>query len=512
MSDRETALDRRTLVATLAIALLLGVFAMNDAPIGIWKDDGQYLVLARALARGDGYRYMNLPGAPAATHFPPGFALLLAPLWWVAPRFPANVAFFKLVNVALLPLAALAVRAFARRIGGLSALAASSVAVASVATVPVLLYAGLLCSETAFIAALCAVLMAADRLVGRPDGATRRLSLGVGLAIGGLAMLRTLGGAVLPAVLAVLLWRRRWADAALALAGALVVLVPWQLWISAHAHEVPTAISGGYGSYGTWLVDAYRAGGAPLALEVVRHNLNGLLILLALFGLMHAAWWAKAAAVGALLVLAGAGVRRLWPRGPVSLLFFLPYGAAILVWPFAPERFLWPLWPIIIVALVVGAVDLGWGALVPRPGQLAARLAGAGLAALFVVWHVRTWPTLDFEGVERELAREGIAVARVAASLPSDGLVATDQDVIVHLYAGRPAVPLLALSAEQYVRQRSDAELAAQAGRVLAAYHPRWVVVAEIESRRAAQWLARRGRLRLSGAYASGVLVYDVLP
>ena len=47
---------------------------------------------ARALAQGAGYHYTNLPGAPAATHFPPGYPLMLAPLWWVAPTFPANVA------------------------------------------------------------------------------------------------------------------------------------------------------------------------------------------------------------------------------------------------------------------------------------------------------------------------------------------------------------------------------------------------------------------------------------
>lgn len=61
-------------------------------PIGVVKDDVHYLIFARAHAFGDGCRYTNLPGAPAAAHFPPGFPLLLAPLWWVVPRLPANMA------------------------------------------------------------------------------------------------------------------------------------------------------------------------------------------------------------------------------------------------------------------------------------------------------------------------------------------------------------------------------------------------------------------------------------
>jgi hypothetical protein len=89
--------------------------------------------------------------------------------------------------------------------------------------------------------------------------------------------------------------------------------------------------------------------------------------------------------------------------------------------------------------------------------------------------------------------------------------VASDQDAMVHLYTGRLAVPLLALTAEQHVRRRSDAEVAAQLAGVLDAYHPRWVVVGERESLRAAMQLARSGRLKLRGADPSNVLVYDVV-
>ncbi|HEY5491548.1 MAG TPA: hypothetical protein VIK25_10205 [Gemmatimonadaceae bacterium] len=353
-------MERATLVATLAVAVLLGLFATNDMPVGIFKDDGHYLILSRALALGDGYRYTNLPGAPAAAHFPPGFPLLLAPLWWVVPRFPSNVVFFKLVNVALLPMAALAVRSFARRVGGLSVLASSILALASIATVPLILFNGLVFLETAFVAVLYAALMMAERLVSRP-ASTRTRAVLSGLALGSLALLRTLGLAALPALLVALAVRKRGRDAAWVLGGAFVLLAPWQLWVVLHGHDVPASIAGGYGSYTGWLVDSYRAGGAPFAAAVLRENVLGLQTPLKLFGLGDASRWARAAAGVSMIVLLGAGLRVLWRRAPVSVLMLLPYGLALLVWPYPPDRFLWPLWPLLLLAGVLGvrAIERG---------------------------------------------------------------------------------------------------------------------------------------------------------
>ncbi|MBI2406870.1 MAG: hypothetical protein HYV19_01025 [Gemmatimonadetes bacterium] len=510
MNDVARALDRRTALATVVIALLLGLFAMNELPVGVFQDDGHYMILARAIASGDGYRYMNLPGAPAATHFPPGYPLLLAPLWWIAPRFPANVAYFKLINVALLPIVALAIRALARQSGALSVPVASAVALMSVATVPVLFLNSLLFSETAFMAAFFALLIAGDRFLTRDDAGSVRTTLLLGVAIGALALLRTVGVTLLPAALAVLLWRRRWRDAALLCGGALVLLLPWQIWTSLHAQAVPAAVSGGYGGYGPWLAAAWRDGGAGFVRDVVAVNLRGLLLPLMLFGLNDAPPVVRAAAVAALLALAARGAWRVWPRAPLTILVFVPYGALILLWPFPPDRFLWPLWPIVLMLLVAGGAPLA----VPGRAPWARRLAPitlAVLAASLVVWNARTWPTRSWETGQRGNAHMGLAVAAVAATLPRDGLVAADQDAMVHLYAGRPAVPILALTAIQHVRERTERELVAQVDGVISAYHPRWLLVAERESLRAAQALARSGRLKLVAADTAGVLVYDVV-
>ncbi|MEW5916587.1 MAG: hypothetical protein AB1762_09285, partial [Gemmatimonadota bacterium] len=83
-------------IATIAVTL-----AITPHPVGVFQDDGAYVVLAKALAQGDGYRYISLPNAPGATHFPPLYPLFLAGLWKIGPDFPANVQFFKLANAGL---------------------------------------------------------------------------------------------------------------------------------------------------------------------------------------------------------------------------------------------------------------------------------------------------------------------------------------------------------------------------------------------------------------------------
>ena len=98
----------RAFAPLLAAALVCAVAAslVVPYPAGIFHDDGVYLVLAKALASGNGYRYLHLPGAPLATHYPPGYPLLLALLWTFAPHFPSNLTIILLANALLLAVTA----------------------------------------------------------------------------------------------------------------------------------------------------------------------------------------------------------------------------------------------------------------------------------------------------------------------------------------------------------------------------------------------------------------------
>src|SRR4030088_1651008 len=116
----ESAADRATtwwpvaLIGVAALGFAMGVLIIDGAPVGVFADDAFYVMLARSVAEGQGFRFLNLPGSPAATHFPPGYPLALATLWRIAPAFPANLIVFKAFNAVCLAVITLGVVRYAR--------------------------------------------------------------------------------------------------------------------------------------------------------------------------------------------------------------------------------------------------------------------------------------------------------------------------------------------------------------------------------------------------------------
>lgn len=94
----------RQVLPLLLIACLLPFYWVSyTAPaVGMMHDDGLYLVTAKALAEGKGYRIVSLPDEPRQTKYPVGFPLLIALIWRMFPDFPENVSFLKLVPVVSL--------------------------------------------------------------------------------------------------------------------------------------------------------------------------------------------------------------------------------------------------------------------------------------------------------------------------------------------------------------------------------------------------------------------------
>src|SRR6266567_3317187 len=71
-----------------AVVLVVGLSIIDTLPVGALLDDGMYVILAKSLATGHGFRWLNVPGMPPATHFPPGYPALLALVWLLVPSFP----------------------------------------------------------------------------------------------------------------------------------------------------------------------------------------------------------------------------------------------------------------------------------------------------------------------------------------------------------------------------------------------------------------------------------------
>jgi len=504
---------RLGLVLVGALALAAGVAVIDARPVGVVHDDAMYVILARSLASGEGYRFLNLPGAPAATHFPPGYPLLLAAVSWVAPAFPASVVVFKALNALFLAAAAVLVARFAhaRAVGAPWALGLGAT---SAVSIPLLVLGSMVLSEPLFLAMLIAALAALELFVERP-GSTRRALL-LGAAIAACALVRSHGIVLVPAVVLALAARRRWRDAALVAGAAVACLLPWQLWSAAHSGQLPAPLLGNYDTYASWWVRGLRVTGLGMIPATLAKTVPETLDMLAvLFSPVRAgaARTATLVALGALALTGAWSVRR---RLPVTLLFLAGYALIVLVWPFNPSRFVWGIWPLLLLLVVAGA-----HAAVAFPSRLALPARTVLLAAF--AWVVVGYAAYELRGVRgswwSSIARantQRIAPAvqwAAANTAPGDVLAAEDEGAI-YLYTGRRAVPVFSFTTAQYLRDHSAAENATEGLRpILDAYPVRTVIVSSRKTVDAADFLVNSPtpRLALRAEFPGGV-AYTVLP
>jgi hypothetical protein len=132
-SRKEQKLSRRKLAAIVivicGVALLAAILSFDSLPSGI-GDNAEFVILARSLAQGQGFRYINHPDLRPATKYPPGFPAFLAGWSWI---FGDSVKSMK-INVLLCFVAAAGMTfLLGRRLIGdhLAALAALTVAISS---------------------------------------------------------------------------------------------------------------------------------------------------------------------------------------------------------------------------------------------------------------------------------------------------------------------------------------------------------------------------------------------
>jgi hypothetical protein len=288
-----------------------------------------------------------------------------------------------------------------------------------------------------------------------------------------------------------------------------MVVGPWQTWTMKHGGEIPPILSGDLGTYGSWVGAALRTEGNGFIARVAVQNVKGVAILLELFdvsGIM-------AAIVAIPLVIALAiGTRRLYRSAPVSVTSAAAYLLVVLIWPGTPDRFLWPMWPILLTAVACGASEIVKWSTVARQTRIArgVMLAALGVCALlFLKFNVGMYGSRSWEEPARSNAKLAIAASETAAALPP-GLVATEFDAMVSLYTGRPAIPLLPLMAANYLRPRTPKEAAEQLSEILDAYHPTFLLVGSSEALQAATLLAHAPspRIKFNSVSPSGVLLY----
>jgi hypothetical protein len=456
--------------------LLLPIYLLRlDRVVGFYVDDAWYVLLAKALATGQGYTLINSPSPGIVPFYPPAFAWLLSLVFRLSPEFPQNVWLLKAVSIAAMAGVGVIVYRYIARERELSPYLAWGIAVATVIHPAfVFLATSTVMSECVFTLILLAALAVIER--GAQESRRHliwRYAL-PGAALASAAFLtRSAALALLVAAPVYLLKKRLWRQAAIFVVGAALFIGPWMIYTRMHA---PTAEQqaeqnsyiiesyatqfwqrkAGYATSGTISLSELPArlwgnvmhileydGGALILYPVYRaaepHEARGresktallslALCLLALAGFV--------AAVREKLTLAELVV-------PASLMITV-------AWPFGPFRFLLPLLPLAIFYVLLGIRALyrvcvrqfrrsnpkvQWVVLGSAVGGLIVMNLGSNVAYILSVHGLHSERPAWMRAYEENEA----IIKWVGENLPQDAVLATQNPALIHLYTGHKTV------------------------------------------------------------------------
>jgi hypothetical protein len=479
--------ERHWSMLAAAVALAVTMAAFQPLPVGVWVDDGHYVVLARALATGRGYRYLNLPGAPFATHFPPGYPALLALLTRLVPAFPTNVRVFVFANALLTAAAAAGIVVLAYRRLSLPLPIAALTGVIWAVAVPTLMLSTAVMSEPLFLAMLLPTLLLAER-VTRDGGA--RASAAAGVMLAACILVRSIGIAGFGAFALVLAMRRRWRELGIAVLTTAAGVAPWLVWKRLHQTPLPLAWAGMYGDYGAWLSDGLSSHGVTLVLRVALQNVRDVVEALAVYWSAGPDGVFRMVLAVALLLVTGVGLAIYWRRAPVVAWTLVGYMAIVLVWPFHPQRFVWGIGAIWIPFCCAGAWFV-WEIISARVASTWVRATGAAVlvalalcipAATILAARTRAWNRVPRSGAETLVP----LLQWIVRNTPPGEIIAADAETVIYLYTGRRAVPYVPFKATDRVGLMTADEAYAGLAEMLRLYHPRWVLALGVPTLRVA--------------------------
>ena len=407
-----------------AVTLAVGILTLNRTLVGVFYDDGLYAGLATALARGYGYVHPNLPGMPAAVHYPPLYPVILAPLFGLFSVGGAALS-AKVLNALLAAGAAGLIAWHASRTAMLGLTKfwfVPAIVLAAALAIPVLATQGVLFAEPLFAVLLALAIVAADR------GASWIVAAAAALAL----LTRSIGVAIVAGTAGFLLARRVPMRSLLPLVlPPLGVMLAWGMWVATHQRQIDPALALGYGSY---LAPVRHAGLSAVAVNVpdISRPLEALTL-----GWIPVRWIYDILATIA-LGIGLYGLALLSRRSAIgfTLIFYL---LILAVWPYPPDRFLWAVLPWLALAWAAGALEIWrrWPPLRIAVGLLAAIVIGG-----YATYEIRGFAGRWWDAQARAISANFAELLPVVANLPSSAVIASDDEALVWLYTRRQSVPL----------------------------------------------------------------------
>jgi hypothetical protein len=334
--------------ALAGMVALLGAWQMVVGVCGIYHDDAIYVITAKALALGKGYRLIDLPDAPLQTKYPILYPALLAVIWKIWPAFPENL--LAMQGLSLLAGAGTVALAylFLVRFGYASRRMALLAGLFCATSVCFLYFSTLTLSEAPYALLSILALWGLEKQRRFPtDKPGRQIALGLLLALPFLT--RVIGLALVPAGLAALYLagrRVRWVSL-----GAACLALPWILWMLLGAKWSPNPVNTYYTNYGSWWSSFGWLNLSKLFfinIFFTASSIGKVCFGLVDYLLQYTITIIIAVAIGVIAVLA---ILNDVKHKKVLGLYLITYLGIICIWPWPPYRFIMPILPFLLAYL-----------------------------------------------------------------------------------------------------------------------------------------------------------------
>lgn len=437
-------------LALAGILFAAGAWTLVPGVTGVYHDDAIYVITAKALAQGDGYRLINLPGAPRQTKYPILYPLLLAAVWKVQPEFPDTVVLMQYLTLMLGAAAVGLSYLFLVRFAYCTRRAAACVGLLCATSPEIAYFSTITMAEMPF---LLSTIVALWRVELAALAAPRpRQALLTGLALAMPFLCRTVGATIILGGIAVLAARRR--PIAWVALGALVPTGAWILWASGAWGMFTTgSASGYYTDYGgAWIGSA----GSSLG-SIAGFNAVSLLVatpMSALFGLTQVLTPPHVMLVPPLLLLGGltwAAIAVDANRQRPLAWILAAYAVTTVFWPWPPGRFIVPLYPFLAAYLwrsvrtgltaILGVVSARMVVVMATAGCLVAMTSGlAVLAAWARAGREAGYPTLPAPSAPFTWQSFDSLFSWLRDRPEGDAVVAGGLDTMLFLYTGHQSV------------------------------------------------------------------------
>ncbi len=464
--------------AVVALVILFAVIYQQrlDRVVGLIVDDAWYVLLAKALATGQGYSLINSPSAGIMPFYPPVFPFLLSLLYRLAPDFPNNLWLLKSLSVAaMFGAGALAYHYFYRYRQVPRWVALGIAGHTAIYPALVFLATSSVMSECLFTFIQLAAVILIERCVSEKEKANHWRWALLGGVLTALALLtRPAGlGLAIGGVLYLLKEKLPRTTAAFAVTVALIA-GSWMLYARAH---VPTQAQRDeqraniVQPYGTQLLQ--KTAGQPLSgtitaadlpdrvftnlTEIARYDIGGL----AFYSMFRPLEPGESLRVGAesrtlsylLSALALFGFIALCRKRATLAELMLPFGLlTMLLWGWEQFRLLLPLTPFLIFYLLAGTAEL-----VALYQKLTGeeKLSQRWIVATALIWlffAASVYGNYEFinrkqdpspilgSKWQRAFTENEALIKYCAENLPKDAVLATQNPALVHLYTGHKTV------------------------------------------------------------------------